>query len=198
MALTDTFYTFANDALIKLGSPTVSDFTTEAANNVKEAVVMLALESRATEEFLLANQAGWQFARKYAELTNAVEGRTPPDFKWSYSYDLPTDFLKLIEVYNVPENEYDLVYPVIHIDVDPVEMVYIHSGTGYTPFLGPIGNAFSTYLAFRSCMSLTKQAKLYKVLEGQWLRDLSLAIAFDARNIWDEARANEPDVIGDR
>lgn len=198
MALTFTYEKLANQALIKLGSPTLSDITVDSAANVKEAVVMEALEIACVEEFLTDNPNKWHFNRVWKELTYAVDGTTEPDFQYTYAYDLPADFIDIVEIYNIPAAKYDIVGYELYVDIDPVHIKYLSGTVDYTKFIGPVGNAFSSLLASKAAMSLTKSTKLMDYWTNKYSQHLAAAMLYDTRMVWDSYQIAEPDVAGDR
>lgn len=78
-----------NRALVKLGESTVLLLT----DNVKQARTMAAIFDDTRDAELRANR--WKFAIKRAQLSALVDA---PQFGYSYQYELPDDYLALVQV----------------------------------------------------------------------------------------------------
>jgi hypothetical protein len=74
---------------------------TDINANVRRAKILNTNYERLKRELL--NDAFWKCARKRAALTPVV---TPPDFGYSYAYDLPVDYIRLYEIYENNNPDY--------------------------------------------------------------------------------------------
>lgn len=121
-----------NNAFIELGEATVANLDVsqprvEAAN---------AVWGRTLRMFL--RELPWPWARKLAEL----EPESPaPAFRWSYRYELPSDFISLTRLNEVdvltPSSWWEIIGAELHTNTEEaqIEYVYCPSETDTDTFL---------------------------------------------------------------
>lgn len=83
-----------NNALLALGANTISSLSETST----EAVACNTMWNRVRESLLRAHP--WNFAIKRAECARLVSA---PAFRYSYQYQLPSDTLRILTVYNDPD-----------------------------------------------------------------------------------------------
>lgn len=86
----DTEVQICNEALGKIGEPVITDL---AGTDVRSKACNLHYHSIRRQ--LLTSHI-WHFALVQAELEQAL---TPPVFNWAYTYALPSNFLKVSDIY---------------------------------------------------------------------------------------------------
>jgi hypothetical protein len=150
-----------NQALIKLGAATI----TSLSENTKPANTMRTVYEVKRDAELAAEP--WTFAITRTLLPASA---TPPAFGWQYSYPLPSDFLKMVEVgedyvfYDIDngplfqiESDGDTGrLAVLTDDAGPLKIRYVRRVT--TPGLFPplFVEAFACRLAAETCEALTQ------------------------------------------
>ena len=90
-----------NHALLKIGADTISSLDT--ASNTTEATIQSAkfcnvLFDQALEEVLRMHK--WNNAMRRVQLTRLTEA---PAFKWKYNYLVPTDCIRIINLYETTD-----------------------------------------------------------------------------------------------
>jgi len=98
-----------NQALTKLGAERITDLLDDTRN----ARVMNAIYTAKRDAELAAHP--WTFAIKRAEVPASS---TAPAFGWAYSYPMPTDFLRLVEI-GQDYVFYDVETPAFQVESDP-------------------------------------------------------------------------------
>jgi len=104
-----------SNALVLLGHDVISSFKDEGigakvANNFYETTLLSILGGYR-----------WNFATKQAKLNLLTE---EPLNKWKYSYQIPTDNVRVITVY--PTGDYEMVGDKIYSDKKNLELDYIY------------------------------------------------------------------------
>jgi hypothetical protein len=80
-----------NQALERFGARPITDLITDTSVNAQKARRVYDQTRTA-----LLRSHFWRFARARATLSTS----TTPDFEWDYQFDLPSDFLRMISVYD--------------------------------------------------------------------------------------------------
>ncbi len=107
----------------------------------------------------------WSFAKARAALTaNAVV----PAFGYSYSFDLPTDFITVVSEHN--ETEYHREGGYLLADSDTLNIVYIKDATDESIFTSAFNKAFALVLAKEGSFALTQDSALLSKLEAELFR----------------------------
>jgi hypothetical protein len=169
-----------NEALRMIAANLVADFDedTESARQAKSAydqVVRAELEAHA-----------WFFAKTQASL---VESGTPPAHKFARAFQLPGDFLRLVEIRD------RWVFSVIrNVDTDPVPLYELNGRTILSDFGAPLpvtyirdmtadptqwsplfADVVSAALALKLAMPLTKSEGMVEMCEKMHRRALARA-----------------------
>lgn len=152
----------ANGALIKLGTstPLVSlGDGTKPANLCKNRIEPCRLA--------LLRFHTWKFAKARTTLASLA---TTPEFTWSYQFNLPSNFLRIVAV-DDGDTPYELEGGKILADETSLELVYV-SDPGADDFskYDPLFiECFSLWLANDICMALTSETgikdRVYKELQ---------------------------------
>lgn len=114
--------TIINDALALLGEPRINS----RSDNTPQGKAADRLFDSTKETFL--SMHFWRFATKYVELGQNV---TAPPFKYGYSFALPADFVRLVElnetdVGNVEEPLFERVGDNLYTDETSAKIAYIY------------------------------------------------------------------------
>ncbi len=151
-----------NDALIELGEPTIIARTDDTA----QAKVMDKVFDQAKEELL--EEAKWRFASKYQELAQEATG---PDFKYDFIYQLPGDYVRLIEINetdidNVIVPLFEIVDTALYTNETSVKIVFVRNVDA--SLLSPLAaRALSFKLGAKTARTLTDSAsQKQEMLEG--------------------------------
>lgn len=107
----------ANSALIKLGAEEVSSLS----DNVKRAKLINEQYDKIKKRFLRSHP--WKFAIKREKLTD--NGNTPV-YGYAHEYDLPTGFLRLLQIENGESVDFTFENGKILSDSDEINARYIY------------------------------------------------------------------------
>lgn len=163
----------ANRGLTKLGAARITSFD----DNSTEARAVKSLYDIARRALL--RKAVWNFAKKRDKLQSPV---TDQDWDYAYQYQLPTDFIRLIQVndyseplgFNPGRTSEDAPYQIegdkIYTNYPaPLKIRYIADITDPTKFDSIFVEAFATQIAYECCETITQDNALKAGL-GQELR----------------------------
>jgi hypothetical protein len=165
-----------NRALIKLGAGRITSIDDED----KQARIAKELWD-ATRDLEIASHP-WTFAKARAELPALA---TTPDFGWGYAYQLPTGFLRMVEV-----GEYYVLYmtsegaktlfelegqTILTDEASPLRIRYIQqvTNTGLYPPL--FVEALACRLAHEMCESLTQSLSKKQALAEEYQQAIRAA-----------------------
>jgi hypothetical protein len=154
-----------NLALAKLGANRISALT---ENSVEAKYCNIQYEP--TRDAMLRSH-WWRFATKRATLS---QDTNTPDFGWSYQYELPSDFLRMMHVHldgNTPNTETLYSYTVegnlILSNESTMEIRYIARITDVTEFDPLFVQVLAQQLALNLAMPLSKGPKLTQALQQE-------------------------------
>lgn len=138
-----------NDALIELGEPRIN----ARSDNTAQGKAANASFDSEKEAFLACHY--WRFASKRVEL---ARNGTAPDHKYSYSYALPSDFIRMfqineVDVENIYEPLFDRIGDNIETDETSVKIAYVYNAD-VSYFDAVAAKAFSFALAAKMAMIL--------------------------------------------
>lgn len=112
-----TVIQIVNSALIKLGSKQITALT----DSSDAALTMNALYEPIRDDLLAAHV--WNFATKRAKLARLTE---TPAYGWDYAYQLPADYLRVVEVHDNDAGAGGAAYKIETLDtVGPVVMANV-------------------------------------------------------------------------
>jgi hypothetical protein len=146
-----------NLALARLGDARITSLSDATA----QAQYCSLFYSQTLEE--LQTEFDWQFCRKLSSLT---ADPTPPAFGYSHRFEVPADFLRLIRLNGIDEDEnfskWEIVDGFIHTDLSsPAQIEYIANVTDASKFPAVFIEIFSAKLAVNLALPLTASKELF-------------------------------------
>jgi len=139
-----------NLALVPLGADTIMDLNEDSENARK----LKAIYSLVLKDVLRAHP--WNFALKRIELAQLVEG---PLYGYSHYYQLPPDYLRVVEINGQEEIDYVIEGKTILCSEETVELRYIaymEDSTLYdSNFVSLLASRLEAELAFAITQSKT-------------------------------------------
>lgn len=114
-----------NYALIKIGANTISSLT-ENSPAARRCSVVYSQQ----RDYLLRGHF-WNFATKRVQL---AELSAAPEFEWENQFQLPTDFLRVIQIYNDPNAPYKIEGDRILTNLSTLQLVYVYKVTDPNKF----------------------------------------------------------------
>ena len=146
-----------NLALARLGDARIAALSDATA----QAQYCSLFYTQTLEE--LQTEFDWQFCRKLASLTADA---TPPAFGYARRFAVPSDFLRLIRLNGIDEDEnfskWEIVDGFIHTDLAaPAQIEYIAHVTTATKFPAVFVEIFSAKLAANLALPLTGSKELF-------------------------------------
>ena len=193
----------ANRALTKLGEARIISLT----DTSKAATTLNSMFDTVRDDELRAHR--WHFAKTRAQLAALS---TPPIFGFAYAYQLPTDYMSLIQVGNL------LVYPRMDTrglfsiegnqlltDLGPsLPLRYIKRVEDPNLYDASFIEAFACRLAWESCESLTQSATKRQLAASEYEAAIRRAVRANAierpsqviaGDTWLESRGDGTNVI---
>lgn len=162
-----------NQALIQVGHDTLAAVDTSTPKGRK----LLAAWPIVLDALLAAH--AWGFATKRVVLQQLA---TAPVWGYDYAYQLPSDCLRVLEVY--PDSEFQIESGQILSDEDEMSIKYV-CRVSQTGFFSPIFTlALADALAVQVCYGLEGSAQKRASLEKIAAESLARAIAKDSREAW--------------
>lgn len=168
-----------NQALLLLGQPSITTLNTDTDDS--KGVEYCARAYEACRVSLLS-QTNWKFALEHAVLVeDPLISATITDGIWSYAYNLPSGFLRLVET-SVREfeisagyfwcNQKDDVAILFVSDVDEAQMPVTFT------------SALAALIARDICFAMTGDPKLLDVLNGVYTQRLGIAKVQDNQHMF--------------
>jgi hypothetical protein len=133
-------------ALIKLGA----DPITSLAQDTKNARLCNAVFESLRNEVLEGHE--WSFATKTVELASIVG---TPIMNWTYQFQLPADFLKMIRAEDWKQ-EFETLDGYLHSNDDPMKIKYIWENTNSGTWHQSFCNSLSWRIAAELAYAITK------------------------------------------
>ena len=148
----------ANKALDNIGYGPINSLT----DNTKAASLANRLWPLVRDEVLRAHT--WNFAVKRA--TTAPDSAAP-DWGYTYQHTLPTDLLRLVEILNMHEDDYQVEGRKILADSDTLRIRYIYQVEDTTLYDSCFVDAVAAKLAYEMAEQLTEStAKKQSMLQA--------------------------------
>jgi len=144
-----------NLALTRIGAKVIVDIEGPKTNEGRKSKLLYPQLRDA-----LLRSHWWRFATKRATLS---QDTTDPDFEWDYQYELPTNFLRMKELYDTT-NSYSLEGTKLLTNDDTAEIVYIAQITDPSKFDPLFTEVLVLQLAIRLCMGLGQDRLLMREL----------------------------------
>lgn len=171
-----------NQALIQVGHDTLAAVDSSTVPGRK----LLAAWSIVLDALLSVH--AWGFATKRVALQQSA---TAPVWGYDYAYQLPSDCLRLLEVY--PDTEYQVEAGQVLSDEDELSIKYLYRVTQTGLFSPLFTVALGDALAVQVCYGLEGSAQKRESLERIAARSLAQAIAKDAREAWQDPGPEDVD-----
>ena len=149
MALGDSIVSICNAALVALGEQPI----TALSDANKRAALCNARYDAVRRDTL--RSFPWNCALTMAALAASP---TAPIVKYLYAYPLPVDYLRLIDVPDVPQaDSYDVMNGAVLCDYDaPLNIIYVRDLQDPTLFDAALSRVLGLALALDICDSLTQ------------------------------------------
>lgn len=187
-----------NVALRRIGSQRVGDIKTDNTNEARVARDLYD-ESRRS----LLTQHSWNFAIKRSILSQFA---TAPTSGWDYTYVLPDDFLRVLNVSSSEDDSGVVPYALefqtgvdraLLCNSNTVYLRYIFDCDDASIFSGPFRDALSWLLARDFAAALSKSTSAAELADRSFVRALNKAKSIDGVEDWPEKMA-EGDWISSR
>tara|TARA_R100001082_G_scaffold95588_1_gene62853 strand:- start:64 stop:684 length:621 start_codon:yes stop_codon:yes gene_type:complete len=171
-----------NHALLKIGADTISSLDT--ASNTTEATIQSAkfcniLFDQALEEVLRMHK--WNNAMKRAQLTRLTDA---PAFKWKYKYLLPSDCVRVVNLYDSTDAYDDQTQWVVEgknilTDYEKVYLSYVSKPQDVSTL-----NSFVTQCVIQNlAIKLSVPMQLDEGLQNNLLQEFTIQILPQAKSI---------------
>lgn len=163
-----------NSALIKIGAARILDLT----DDNDRARLCAEMYPRMRDKLLRSHP--WNFAIARVELAQAT---TTPTFGYSYQFRLPSDCLRVLEVWNgiTSDFEYQKEGDYIVSDESRIFIKYIKQITDTDKFDKNFDEVLALELAATICYSLNQSTTIKDSLLAEAKYELSQARSFDAQ-----------------
>lgn len=172
-----TIVGICNEALIRLGSPTITDLT----DSQPEAVKCNAIFTAMRDNLLRAHP--WNFALKRQKLPKESN---EPAFGYSSQFTLPADFIRVVAVFDRDTVEgcppsYKLEGLKVLADVETVYLLYVSRVTDPNAMPPDFRHALSIRIAAELAGNLAESTAMREALQEEFRREaLPIARAVDA------------------
>lgn len=161
----------SNRALSKLGEQRVSNVDTD---DIKAAKVIRHMWDIIRDAMLTAYP--WNFA---IERTQLAKDGTSPAWGYDNRFQVPSDFLALLEIKNTPDYRIEGGY-ILTDEGSPLYIRYIKRVTDTGSFDPLFVEALATRLAFEACEELTQSNTKKQILASELNQNIKEAYASDA------------------
>ena len=150
----------ANMALDFIGKSPIQSFTEESSS----AELINRSYDKARTDLLQSYE--WSFAKGVEEL--AASTVDPVDTKWAYSFQVPSDYLKMIKLVGIDKNtEWERQGQSIYINSSELTIVYLKNLQDSTKFSSQFDTALAYLIASRIAYPATKKRELMQdMLQG--------------------------------
>lgn len=170
MAASET--AICNDALIEIGAGRIASLVEDSAT----ARICSEQYAKIRDELLAAHP--WNFALKRA---NLVASATAPTNKYSKAFVLPADCLRVLEVVDGEEIDWQREGEVLVSDTSSMQILYVAQITETGKYTPHFSRALALKLAASICYALVQSTSLKEMLEKKAEHTLSQARSFDAQ-----------------
>jgi len=187
-------------ALARLGSKRINDFNSTVETGTP--IIYCRLFYEQTAKSLMRSHL-WRFARDRVQLSQDAE---TPDFQWAYQYNLPSDFLRHILVYDgsdLPEGRTYVSYEIegnkLLIDESTVYIKYIKWVESPASWDTLFIEVLALMLAQKMCIPITGGSKEGMMLKQDIDAELFGSRRYGRRGLMAQVRAmdrNEAEHIG--
>lgn len=168
MATTDV--SICNAGLLMVGADEITSFS----DNTFEAKLAASVYPETKETML--QYYPWRFSLKQTDLGGALVA--PPEFKWDYQYQLPSDCLRIIQIEN--EQPYELYDRQVYTNATPCRIIY-QRNISEPDLPSYFVRALQFHLARIFAMSLQEDATKWQVFDRAADKETARARQLDAQ-----------------
>lgn len=165
-----------NRALIRLGADTITAIT----ENSKEGRLCNTVYDLVRKDLLRGHP--WNFSIKRVILASST---TTPDFEYDYKYQIPSDCLRVLDVY-LPSSEFKIEGSYILTNDNTLSLIYISDVTDTTKFDSVFTSVLSLRVAIELCYNITGNSTMIESL-----KDEAAKLIREAR-LWDGQEGSAP------
>jgi hypothetical protein len=174
LSMQNQWVSIANRALARIGTQSISSLDEgSTASKYCSSLLPEAVQS-------VYGQYDWRSARKRIELAPLTE---LPIYDWSYAYQLPVDFARLLSVDS--ENEYSLEGQTILSNDEEMSITYIAYPVEATFIPGYISHLLVTFLAFLLSTPLVSNETMAQRLLQEYQTALERAKVDDNAGVYE-------------
>ena len=170
----------ANGALIKIGAKQIQGFTDDT---VEGRTVNLRYEPCRRA---VLRMHPWNCALKRVKLSPLS---TTPAFGYDQQFELPGDWLRIIQVNWQLDHDYRIENNRIHIDQEEVDLLYLYDLEDTAKMDALLSEAISAYLAYDIAYKITQRsevrAEMFEIFRATMSRAATVDSQEDARRIID-------------
>lgn len=129
-------------------------------------------------------EAKWQCAREYVTISANSQA---PAFKWTYSYTLPTDYVRMVSISDIDPDYvkrpmYEKVGRNIYTDeAAPLKLIYIKDLEEVGDMDELLVDAIALRIAADTAYNITDSLPLAQTLEDKWMAAISQAKTTDSQ-----------------
>ncbi len=161
-----------NLALIRVGGERITDLNDQ---NSTEAVIANVIYNN-TRRALLRSHV-WRFAIKKIELAQLVDA---PEFEFTYAYSLPSDFIRIRQVYN-PNSNWQVIGNQIHTDDNELFLEYVADITDVNLFDPLFSELFTLKLAYELAYKINADSSIKNQLMQEYQIKLKESVAISSK-----------------
>lgn len=158
-----------SNALLKLGSRAIASFD----DNTDMAALCNSIYPEVRDSLLRSHL--WNFAVKR---TNLAAEATSPSYEYSYSHNLPSDFLRLIEVYE--ELDFTLENNKILCNKTPIYIQYIFRNTDVATYDTMFVELLTQKMVAELAYSVTRSDSKSQSEQDKFIKMMKFARSTDA------------------
>lgn len=170
-----------NVALLMVGAEAITDL----GDSTDRARVCKALWQTVLEDEITLHR--WKCCRKRVEL--ALDAAAPA-FGWSYQYALPTDCLRVLDMYPAT-TEHEIEDGMLLTDSSSAKIIYLYRNETVAKYSSGLKATLAARMAANIAMPLTKKKAVVDAAWSAYWSVVSQAIAADGQQ-------GSPEVIEDR
>lgn len=159
-----------NMALIKLGADTITSLSQDTKNARLCNAVFELMRNKVLEDH------PWGFATKTTQLASIV---ATPLMDWTYQYQLPADFLKMVRGEDWKQS-FEIVDGYLHANDTPIIIKYIWENTNSGTWSYSFATCLSWRIAAELSYAITKSKTLMDTMIAGYAADLAAARYNDA------------------
>lgn len=162
----------ANISLDLIGATTILSFD----DDTNEARIVKRMYEESKKEVMRSHP--WNSIRKRVTLSPTV---TTPAFYYSNTYQLPSDYLRVLPYGTLADTEYQIEGKKLLSNESSVELIYLANIDDTTVFEALLTKAIALRLAADICYRIVQSNSLVERLEGQYERVLRRAKTINAQ-----------------